>query len=364
MKFLQSFLISSLLFLSQPSYAEESAPLPTQFQIATQGIANFFWDIPVSMTHNFLSFLGMDDFNFLVHHHYQNPVSSPFRVFLGNQHKRLPTQDDYFPFVNLPEDFDDLLEVQYGLCSGVAAMHRRFNMLAYYDPENLFNQPVPSKETHYLAWYKFYQDKINQIARLQPTIIPGFRNLAEFSESELNTYIRKVVVNEWVHLNINLSGLVQLRGIRKNFHQRDATRLYDTIKKRLSLGYNPIIYLAMPGDYKGGAENWIHVLQVTSLSEMQKDGGYSFRVTDINEYDVRSADREVIIHYDQEEQNPKAIWVHDFSELSAVYLVPTDDREVTQMVKNKLEWCNFSQYHRNLCLRGELPQYYLPSFNN
>lgn len=362
--------ISFFLFLavvSNFSFAQNNQPfsditkIPTPIELMLKGFPYFFKDVTIYVEDKVLTSMGMDDYNFFVKMHEKDPAGSPFRVFLGNQFKRIPTQANYFPFVNNKSDFEDLITESFGLCSGITYLLRKFNTLAYFDPENKFKEIIPER-AYKDAWYQFYRKKIDSVMNLQPTIIPGFKDLNDFSHSKLNSYLRKTVIQQWLINNTSISGLIQLTGVKKTISIEQTTKLHAQLIKRLSFNYNPIIYLAKPktnavnplvsppNDNVIDRDKWIHVLQVMRVSNLRPDGSYEIAVLDINNSDAISA--EVIVSVRVEDGVAKAIWTADYTELSAIALVPSDDREIAQMVKNQLDWCTTDQAHVDLCLKG------------
>ena len=341
MKFILSFTFLSFSYLA---FSQDiSTKVPKQGQVVQQGIAYFFKDIPGYLVANLLYQVGMDDWHFFVHEHETRFASSPFRVFNGVANRRTPQQEFHFPFVNSKSSFFEVVELEYGVCSGMTSMLRKMNLLAYFDTKNIFKQNVPAK-TNQEQWLKFYIEKLNEVAALKPVLIPNFKNLEEFASiPEIRFYLKKLILNQWLNNNVSIKGLIQLAGVRRVFSVEKAEKLFSVLTKRLSLNYNPIVYLAKPNDQLFSADQWIHVLQVVNVSQKDSQGAYTIDLWDVNEEMASEAVKQVIITADG-----RAFWAGD--ELSDIQLMPSDDLEMAQIVTHKLAWCTQSQKYIDLCM--------------
>ncbi|MCB9092215.1 MAG: hypothetical protein H6621_00670 [Halobacteriovoraceae bacterium] len=382
------FLIFILLFStsiwSQEAVSEKSddeIEIPTQTDLMLKGLPAAIFNIPNYFMTEFFMDHGLDQYGVYSRVHKKDPQSSPFRVFLGGQSKRVPNDDDHFPFVNSAFDFMDIVQLEYGVCSAVTFGLRRFHMLANFDPENSFKEDVPEYEFEFEKWISFYKKKIDSIFQLRPVNIPYFRNVNEFaSHRDLQDYIKKHIVSLWIKKNVSLQGLIQYQGVKEKPDIHKAYRLYLDVLHRLRRGYNPIVYMAQPSggskkakgknknpqpvdfNFQGGDDDttskgdyWIHVVQVYKLSKPRPDGSFSFWVWDINEDYAEFAKKEVKMKPDG-----TFVWPDTFEgvdkDLSAVHLYPQDDVEVATIVANKLAWCGANDQRAQVCgLKSEFP---------
>lgn len=329
-----------------------TAQLPNQEDIAKKGIGSFFKQLPFDLVHYSLDFLGMDDFDFLLSTQFERNIEGipgPFQAFDSVQDRRNINKDSSFSFVNSGYDFrEHLSETNFGLCSGVTTLLRKFNMLAFFDPENKMKAKIPSRSETPNLWVLYYRELLDKVFKLETVIIPGFENLYDLSTDYLlGSYVKVLVINQWVKNNIHINGLIQLHATVATMSEQELLDLHFDLDIRIhDLQYNPIIYAAKESDKMFSKNNWIHVVQATDISPIDENGIYTIDVWDIN-YLADTPESHGIITVNTRKKTIQWKGNH-----SGVYLLPQDDHAISIMTKNRLEWCNQSEKHLDICAFG------------
>lgn len=276
-----------------------------------------------------------------------------FDIFKIFQDKREPKIENDLSFENDSYDFSSLLDAQYGVCMGVSSVIRKFNMLAYFDINNQDGRDVPLRHENEKKWRAYYEGLIDRVMNNMPTIIPGFYDLEDLSShGNFYTYLQKHSLDQWALNNLTLRGGLRemLGGLIKNrFSKKKGLRLYRQLRKRLSLHYNPKVYLTQPlrtsdaqkPDGMEDLEIWIHVMQVYSLSEMKKDGSYTVSLWDPN-YPASHPGARAMVDINSQ---GKALYYHKDlgdgkEELSDIDIYKYDDAEIAEILINYKKFCS------------------------
>lgn len=338
--------LTLILSLVSAPTARAEDPVPTQTQVAKDGAWKYFKNLPRHGWDNFLALIGMDDYQLLRHEHMNRPESSAFRMFKANSVRRQGGLEHTYPFANSKAEFKNLLKVEFGLCAGFTVSLRKFQMLAYFDKNNTERQSVPNATTNPDAWFEFMKEKIDDVMDRKMVVIPGFANIREFSSHpKIAEYIKKQIIHQWQLTNVNvLQGVFQgMGGTQRRITFDQSKKLHADLSERLKMGFNPIVYLAKKSDTLFSTTQWIHVLQVTGVSPMTSDGNFQVRVLDINHVEPAMANRTVYFKsgkpfYEAYDGQAAEEGV-DATELSNVIPLKWDDLEITDMVKQNLEFC-------------------------
>ncbi len=356
-------LIFLFLIFSLNSFTQENKP--SQKDIAKRGIGYFFIDFPNSVMNNFLKFYGLDPYSNYVRMHKRNPNKSPWSVFYGIQHRRVPTRDHSFTFVNQDYDFADVAEIEFGVCSSMTFGLRRFNMLAHFDDFNKAGQKVPDQTEDFEAWLKFYFDKIDDVFRLRPTVFPYFQNLNQLASiPQFKYYMKLHVLNLWVMKNVSIRGLIQLVSVKEEPNRFKNKLLHKQLTDRLNRAYNPIVFLSQPrskiyGPVKGDSDetedHWIHVVQVYKVDPMKADGSYNFYIWDINEELIEYTQKKIEVKANGEVRFPDFDSPEGYFNLSAAKLFPEDDKEIGIILRNKAWWCHHNPKFKDYCYQEVTP---------
>lgn len=275
---------------------------------------------------------------------YNQLTDTDFEVFKNNEFRHTPNLEFSLAFENHHMGFEipDKKNDQYGFCYGVTTVLRKMNLLAFYDPQNILGASVPSRDDKE-AWTSFYKGLIDQVMRNKPVIIPGFSGLHEFSGSlEIKPYLVRHVLNQWGINNASFySGFGQmLLGVKRSYSQNEANALYDKVKGRIAHHYPPRLFLSKKNYDKPlfGAQ-YIHVMEAFEISDKKADGSYSIGVWHINnQWD--KATYHIEIHADG------SAWM-EWRDLGELDIVPGDDAEIGEMVKNLKPFC---MSHNQLCM--------------
>lgn len=278
--------------------------------------------------------------NFVTDSNYGSLNDDPqnFEVFkLLRERTIKPSAEHSFNFTNSDSSFSPVCSLNLGVCQGMTNMDRRANMLVYYDPENTEGQSVPTDPK---KLFRFYENKINQVRNGEPVIIPGFRNLKEMSEDAvMGRVLREAVVKVWAKENATLPGIMTvLASIKGTFSKEEARDLYNDLKERVALHYNPIVFLSR--SEKEAGRKWIHVLPVHELTEKDANGNYRIGIKDPNRSPTTS-----YIEVTGEGQAS-----YSGSPLVEVDIMPGDDLEIAQMLTATMEFC---KDHPRFCTETE-----------
>ena len=309
--------------------------IPTQTDIVKKGALHYFTRLPKQGWEKILQIGGFGDFNLWAHEQRTNGDKGPFRMFNSTQRFRVPSDENVLPFVNSASDFEDVLQVEFGVCAGFTVTQRRLVMLMHFDLENKEREFVPNKENDPEGWKKWMRSKIDQVMQLKMVIVPGFKNLREFaSVPEVTRYLKETIVRQWELTNVNvLQGVLQgAVGVRKAMTKDELLKVQEKLSERLKFNYNPVVYLTKQNDNLFSTDQWIHVLQVLSITPKAVDGCYSFKVWDINEQVPTNALKEVKV-------DSKGIIQFDGQTLARVIPLIWDDFEIANMINNNLAFC-------------------------
>ena len=267
---------------------------------------------------------------------YQAYSESAFDVFKSRFSRHTPNLDFSLAFENHNMGFENAEKKndQYGFCLGVTTELRKMNLLAFYDPENKYGANVPDKKDK-KAWLAFYQGLIDKVMSNKPVIIPGFSGLNEFSGTEgIKDYMILHVLNQWATKNATLySGLHQmLWGVKREYSKAEADTLYDEVKARIDRHYPPRLFLSKKNYDKPlfGAQ-YIHIMQAFEISEKKPDGSYQIGVWHINNKWDKAT-------YHIQVKPDGTAWM-EWRDLGELDIVPGDDAEIAEMVKNLSPFC-------------------------
>jgi hypothetical protein len=314
---------------------------PTQTQVLKKGFKRYFKRLPKDSWKKIISKFNMDTY-----HLYEGdsrighdkmiekglPLDSPFSKFFGhNTNKRFPKKENSYPFFNKEQYFQNTVQMEYGLCAGLTITLRKFNMLSYFDPKQQWEK-APSKKRKN-KWIKYYKKKIDRIQEGEAQIIPGFKNLYELSSnSDLQPYIKQHIVRAWSQSNGSIvRGIKQFTSTWKEYSKKNGEELYEKLKHRLSMDYNPIVYLAQPAFSRLSRDQWIHVLQVFKISQMDENGEFEIHLWDIN-YPAYKATQIIKV------KNGKALWEKKI-ELSAIQVLDFDRQTIGNMMEKSADFC-------------------------
>jgi hypothetical protein len=267
---------------------------------------------------------------------YQASSEAAFDVFKSRVPRHTPNLDFSLAFENHNMGFENAEKKndQYGFCLGVTTQLRKMNLLAFYDPENKYGASVPDKKDHG-AWLSFYKSLIDKVMSNKPVIIPGFSGLNEFSGTPgIKEYMVLHVLNQWATKNATLySGFHQmLWGVKRKYSKAEAETLYHDVKARIDRHYPPRLFLSKKNYDKPlfGAQ-YIHIMQAFEISKKKEDGSYKIGVWHINNKWDKAT-------YHIEVRADGTAWM-EWRDLGELDLVPGDDAEIAEMMRNLSPFC-------------------------
>lgn len=121
---------------------------------------------------------------------------------------------------------------------GYISARRKFNELAFFDEFSSAPESAGAYRRH------FYQEKIDALFEGKPAVIPGFKNLREFSaDPEIQGYLKQKIAEEWLEKAIghNLSELEVDPGVSLNSSQMQELNR-DIERKLNSLGSTTLLF--------------------------------------------------------------------------------------------------------------------------
>lgn len=314
-------------FNSQEKFLDARAPLaPDQDTLLKRAFFNYLMNRPEALYKCVKSLIEGTRFSDL------RKTPELFDVFKLLRTRTLkPTAEMSLPFTNDPGMFSEICPTVYGVCQGITNLDRKLAMLIYYDPKNSTGQSVPPAESPD-ARFAYYEKLITQVMKGNPVVLPGYKNLRTFGSDPMGSRIlREAAMKLWASENATLPSITQvLQGIKHTVSKKEVKDLYLHLDERVKLHYPPIIYIARSP--KEAGKKWIHVLQVISITQKNKDGSYKIRVKDPNYYQIDSRLRD--IHIDGSGNA-----IYDESPLTEIDLVPGDDQEIARFLVNTLQFC-------------------------
>ncbi len=245
---------------------------------------------------------------------------------------KFPNSTNWPGFINSHSDFASVIELYDGACFGVTELIRRMNLLAVFDPTNVSGATVPSR-TNPKAYFEFFESLLKKIGKNEVAVFPGFHNFLELSSDSL---IKRAMLERaifiWAEKNARLSVVFQMwKSPNFKMRKHELGRLHRDLKERMALHYNPVIFIARP------IKEWIHLLQVSAVSEVAADGSWSMTIWDPNDappYSQRTitVDRDGNVNYD--------------GPLTEVEIAPGDDAEIGKIAGSLAQFC---EQNRSLC---------------
>ena len=231
---------------------------PSQVRDVLRQLPNGLLNLPFEAFYRLLREFHLDGWSFL------RKDQEIIKLLELTKNKNLPKSAHTFPFENFDEDFKEVSQRDFGVCSGFATLQRNFNILLHFDPKNEAQQNVPFiiKREEYL---KFYTELLTRASEGFPVIIPYMNNLKQLmTDPDIQLFTKKLIIKKWAENNTSLQGIEQFLKHKKRLSRDKFESLHQTISERLKSGYNPIIYSSFPStqDIKFN----IHVVQVVDIS--------------------------------------------------------------------------------------------------
>ena len=172
------------------------------------------------------------------------------------------------------------LKIKWGLCTGYTTTLRKFQYLAFWDPDG----EVPhSYEKEPKKWRKFYEKLIDKIMDNIPVVIPGFSGLRELSESNMAYYLQRHLADQWAVQNVGPGGVnAWLNPWNEQRWEKRREEIIKELRWYLDRNFEPNVYW--------GAVMFesSHVVRVIDLIHDEEK----------NDYTMKYLDTDGIIKYD------------------------------------------------------------------
>lgn len=237
-----------------------------------------------------------------------------------------PHSTNWPGFTNSSSYLWEVINLSEGACYGMTELIRKMNLLAIFDPENRSGATVPPR-TNPKEYFEFYDRLFGKIADNEVAVFPGFSDFKSlYSDSLVRRAMKERVVILWAEKNARFSVLFQMyKSPKFKLRNKELAVLHRKLKSRLELNYNPVIFIAKP------IKDWIHVLQVISVSDRAADGSWSASVWDPNSPPPGSqrtltVDRNGNTYYD--------------GTLTEVEIAPGDDQEIGKIAGSITRFCS------------------------
>lgn len=328
--------IAFLIFIATSSILSaqtlKNLPIPTQDDVIKHGALSYFTRLPVEGWERLLHLAHMGTFDLMLNQHKTKPNLSPFRIFNSTANRRQPSDAWSLFMTNDRAEYNEVLTVKYGLCSGLTMVSRKLQMLAHFDPSNKERQNVPNK-LNKEAWFNFMKIKLDDmITNNKMVIIPNMHSIEELTSDPLLTnYIKEHIVRQWELVNINvLQGLFQgYAGTIFKMKKETILKNIKTLKSYLALGFNPIVFIPAPNQKIFSNDQWIHTLQVTKITENLN--AISLEVWDPNlENPLYSNSINIF---------PNGEIMFGNKEIGGIYPIQWDTYEIADMIEKNLDFC-------------------------
>ncbi len=365
------FLILSFNLLAQNGNILIPKEIKTQKQLAIWQAKKYPMRFPIEVYECLKHWMRLDDYHIFLRKKQEefsrNQQDLFKKVFEINEHRRIPTTDNQFAFSNA--DVTPLCDNNFRYCHSYTFIQTAFNRLAHYDPDNFFGFSVPDKTNYPEEWFDFYRKLIDDLVlKRKPIIIPYFKNLYEFSDSDpkIINYLKERIAIKWAERNVNFFGARIFKSVKETFSKQESLELYKSLTYQINeLHYNPILWLARPveGPLFQALNNgniWIHVMQAYKVSELAEDGSYVIYFWDI--YSPQDADKAV----NTVKIDPNSDKFHNaYSEIEQVHgdriTVGKDIKNLTKFYEENPKYYDFfySQYLERL---SNPPSKYYPPY--
>lgn len=173
--------------------------------------------------------------------------------------------ENLLSFLNEKSDFANHIQRTVGYCWGHSTVTRTFNYLAHFDPDEKFEK-APSRENA-KKFRAFYRKKIRKIMNMKAQIIPGFKNLREFSADEdIQDLLKNKVVWGWADKTLRARSIgVFTKGQKGLMSKPEIEQFIQEVEGKLAVNHSPKIFftnLKKPG--------FIHVVNANEVVRENK----------------------------------------------------------------------------------------------
>ncbi len=245
----------------------------------------------------------------------------------------LPSAANAFAIANTDAEYEYLSDFKFGICWSLTGTLRKFIMLAKFDP----NTEAPFDRLNDTENYlRYYASKIEKILAGEPVVIPGFRNLREFSsEPGIEYYLKSRMVTEW-KTDIGTSSVFRNFQFIPDVHIMERTMA--AVRHLLQKNIFPKIYITGKGDrsffvyqdkhvlmpYQTGADNLGH-----PITYVWDPNFYGQNVRKYPTFIIKADKAYVTSHFKEEE----------ITELKGLEFPPEEELETRTILSKTEKFC-------------------------
>ena len=186
-----------------------------------------------------------------------------------------PKVENGLSTVNSNTEYCGISDRSHGYCWGYATMVENFHTLAFYD------ETLPKLKTT-----AEYLKKIDSIIAGEATVIPGFKNLDEFSKiPEYELYLKLNAMEIWKTRAVRMGSIHIFKNATKPMTITEQSTLVGDLQKRLDRNEMPKIIFSslVPSSTIMGMNTDIHVVLANGVEKLA-NGNTRIHVWDINFY--------------------------------------------------------------------------------
>lgn len=211
---------------------------------------------------------------------------------LKNQRQKMLADrgENLLSFLNEKTDFANHIQRTVGYCWGHTTVTRTFNYLAYFDADEQIEK-APSRD-NLKKWESFYRKKIRKIMNMKAQIIPGFKNLREFSaDPKIQDMLKDKVVWGWADKTLRLRSLkVFTSGQKGLMNKEEVLSFVEQLESKLNVNHTPKIFftnLKKPG--------FIHIVSANDV--VRSENEIKICILDNHQYEEELKDCGVSVTY-------------------------------------------------------------------
>ncbi len=278
-----------------------------------------------------------------VYNHVLNRSPELFDLFKIHEERYLPTAENGLALVNADFDFDHISDRSRGFCWGFATMNRQFAILAFFDP----TAPKLDLEGN--------KELMDQLTDGKPVIIPGFRNIREFSlVPEHVFYLKLKAMSLWRKYAIRgKAGLAYFK-TAKVMEMDEIQDLLSDLKDRLARHEFPKIMISSMIQTPGRIHfsKYVHLVLVNRV-ETHEDGSAIIHIWDGNFFAETQQKDPKVIEITKDGDIIYQPWIEPHTPTEAIsnklsrimYSVENDNETIQQLMALK----KFCASNPNLC---------------
>ena len=272
-----------------------------------------------------------------------------FSVFRTNFSRYTPSAANSSTFANYEDEFDGVVEEEYGFCWGVTTMNRRFAQLAFFRPSPTIGIPaserLPSPVVSRNRWVKEILRRCDAVMDGEATVFPGIRNMRELTLiPEVERHLKIRAADAWRDLAIRPWDRSFFANTLLPMTESEREPLLADLALRISRHELPkLMFTARTSSMNHGVPTWIHTVLVEGLTSLP-DGTKRINIWDPDFYG------------EDQERNPKfleirrdgtilfAPWYEVENKtwsdrIGQVFYAPENDAETLRIEKSLLAFC-------------------------